>query len=259
MEKERLPAAEVVYHRLKYFLSPQFDLYRNIRAKFKEKLNGHAALDYGCGTGIGTILLLGKDAATNVYGIDCDPYVVDFADKIFGHLAEFSTSDWCAAPLWGSPRLFGLITCIEVVEHVEDPGYLLDNFKRSLVPQAPLVISTLNHNSQYRKNDAHKFGYNVGTFRTPVAKHFAHTKLTDHTLENEIDDDSTIDNLVRPLFMQGSANMSTLLIFFSILGGIQYFGLIGLLYGPLIFGLTMVLLYIYSLEFEAFLNQQDQS
>ena len=68
-----------------------------------------------------------------------------------------------------------------------------------------------------------------------------------------------IDNLVRPLFMQGSANMSTLLIFFSILGGIQYFGLIGLLYGPLIFGLTMVLLYIYSLEFEAFLTQQDQS
>jgi predicted PurR-regulated permease PerM len=68
-----------------------------------------------------------------------------------------------------------------------------------------------------------------------------------------------IDNLVRPLFMQGSANMSTLLIFFSILGGIQQFGLIGLLYGPLIFGLAMVLLYIYSLEFKAFLDHQDRS
>ena len=58
-----------------------------------------------------------------------------------------------------------------------------------------------------------------------------------------------IDNLVRPLFMQGSSDMSTLLIFFSILGGMQFFGLIGLLYGPLIFGLTLVLLYIYSIEF----------
>jgi len=40
-----------------------------------------------------------------------------------------------------------------------------------------------------------------------------------------------IDNLVRPLFMQGGADMSTLLIFFAILGGLNYFGLIGLLYG----------------------------
>jgi len=67
-----------------------------------------------------------------------------------------------------------------------------------------------------------------------------------------------IDNFIRPLFMQGSSDMSTLLIFFSILGGMQYFGLIGLLYGPLIFGLTLVLLYIYSIEFEPFLKFQDE-
>jgi predicted PurR-regulated permease PerM len=68
-----------------------------------------------------------------------------------------------------------------------------------------------------------------------------------------------IDNFVRPLFMQGSSDMSKLLIFFSILGGMQYFGLIGLLYGPLIFGLTLVLLYIYSIEFEPFLKFQDEN
>ncbi len=67
----------------------------------------------------------------------------------------------------------------------------------------------------------------------------------------------SIDNFVRPLFMQGSAGMSTLVIFFAILGGINYFGLIGLLYGPLIFGLALVLLYIYNLEFEPFLDHQD--
>ncbi len=67
----------------------------------------------------------------------------------------------------------------------------------------------------------------------------------------------TIDQVVRPLFMKGSADMSTMLIFFAILGGINYFGLLGLLYGPLIFGLTMVLLYIYRLEFQPFLEYQD--
>ena len=66
-----------------------------------------------------------------------------------------------------------------------------------------------------------------------------------------------LDNFVRPLFMQGGANMNTLLIFFAILGGINCFGLIGLLYGPLIFGLAMVLLYIYNMEFEEFLTRQD--
>ena len=69
-----------------------------------------------------------------------------------------------------------------------------------------------------------------------------------------------IDNFVRPLFMKGAGtNMSTLLIFLAVLGGLKYFGLIGLLYGPLLIGLTIVLLYIYSLEFEAFLTQQDQN
>jgi predicted PurR-regulated permease PerM len=69
-----------------------------------------------------------------------------------------------------------------------------------------------------------------------------------------------IDNFVRPLFMRGSGGgMSTLLIFFSIIGGLGYFGLIGLLYGPLIFGLTLVFLYIYSLEFKSFLTYQDRA
>lgn len=69
-----------------------------------------------------------------------------------------------------------------------------------------------------------------------------------------------LDNFVRPLFMKGAGNnMSTLVIFLAVLGGLKYFGLIGLLYGPLLIGLTIVFLYIYSLEFEPFLTQQDQN
>jgi predicted PurR-regulated permease PerM len=58
---------------------------------------------------------------------------------------------------------------------------------------------------------------------------------------------------------ESGGGMSTLLIFFAILGGLGYFGLIGLLYGPLIVGLTLVLLYIYSLEFKSFLTYQDKT
>jgi predicted PurR-regulated permease PerM len=68
----------------------------------------------------------------------------------------------------------------------------------------------------------------------------------------------TMDNTLRPLFMKGSSGMSPLYILFAILGGLQLYGIIGILYGPLIFGLAMVLLYIYELEFGEFLRHQDK-
>jgi predicted PurR-regulated permease PerM len=58
--------------------------------------------------------------------------------------------------------------------------------------------------------------------------------------------------------MQNGSEMNTLLIFFSILGGIGSFGLLGLLYGPLLFGLALVLLYIYDIEFKSFLSDLDR-
>ncbi len=69
----------------------------------------------------------------------------------------------------------------------------------------------------------------------------------------------SIDNLLRPFLMKGSAGMNTLLIFFSLLGGIHLFGLIGLIYGPLIFAITIVLFNIYEVEFQNFLDKQDNS
>ncbi|WP_282177935.1 AI-2E family transporter [Vibrio nereis] len=69
----------------------------------------------------------------------------------------------------------------------------------------------------------------------------------------------SIDNLLRPFLMQGSAGMNTLMIFFSLLGGLHLFGLIGLIYGPLVFAVTMVLFKIYEEEFQDFLNRQDQN
>lgn len=58
-----------------------------------------------------------------------------------------------------------------------------------------------------------------------------------------------LDNIIRPLFMKGAGEMSTLLVFISIMGGVQYFGLLGVIYGPLILGSALVLLYIYEMEF----------
>ncbi|RJR43341.1 MAG: AI-2E family transporter [Desulfobacteraceae bacterium] len=53
-----------------------------------------------------------------------------------------------------------------------------------------------------------------------------------------------VDNVVRPLFIKGRARLSFLLTFFAVLGGIQAFGLIGIIVGPLIMALFISLINI---------------
>jgi predicted PurR-regulated permease PerM len=58
-----------------------------------------------------------------------------------------------------------------------------------------------------------------------------------------------IDGYVRPIFIGDRAQMSTLFIFLGILGGIYLFGLPGILYGPLLYGMTKVMLDLYHQEY----------
>lgn len=69
----------------------------------------------------------------------------------------------------------------------------------------------------------------------------------------------SVDNILRPLLMQGNSGMNTLLIFFSLIGGLHVYGLMGLIYGPIIFSLTLVLFRMYETEFHNFLEKQDNS
>ena len=63
---------------------------------------------------------------------------------------------------------------------------------------------------------------------------------------------ANLDNLLRPLIMKktGKTGMSYLVLFFAILGGLQTFGLIGIIYGPLIFGICGICLLLFSTRFK---------
>jgi predicted PurR-regulated permease PerM len=54
-----------------------------------------------------------------------------------------------------------------------------------------------------------------------------------------------IDNFVRPLMISGRAEMSMLLIFIGVLGGIEAFGLLGVVLGPVIIAIAATLLDVY--------------
>lgn len=59
---------------------------------------------------------------------------------------------------------------------------------------------------------------------------------------------ANVDSIIRPLLMKkgGNTGMSYMVLFFSILGGLQTFGLVGIIYGPLIMGVCGVCLLLFS-------------
>lgn len=62
---------------------------------------------------------------------------------------------------------------------------------------------------------------------------------------------SLIDNFIKPLVIQGRAKIHPLLIFFSLFGGIQLFGPLGILFGPVITALLIASITIYREEMVA--------
>jgi predicted PurR-regulated permease PerM len=58
----------------------------------------------------------------------------------------------------------------------------------------------------------------------------------------------SVDNVLRPWLIKGRVQMHTLLIFFSILGGISTFGIFGVILGPLVFAIGLTFFELYLLE-----------
>ena len=61
---------------------------------------------------------------------------------------------------------------------------------------------------------------------------------------------STIDNFLRPKLVGSQTRLHELLIFFSVLGGISVFGLLGIVLGPVVLAITLGLLQTFKLKEE---------
>lgn len=60
---------------------------------------------------------------------------------------------------------------------------------------------------------------------------------------------TAVDNIVRPFVMRGRSQLPAIPLLFAVLGGMQAFGFIGLVIGPLVFSLLMSIVDIYKRSF----------
>lgn len=107
-------------------------------------LRGARVLDVGCGGGLLSEAL--ARAGAEVTAIDLAPNVLDVARL---HLYETGLRvDYREVSVetmaLENPASFDAITCMEMLEHVPDPGSVIDACARLLKPGGTLVVSTLN-------------------------------------------------------------------------------------------------------------------
>lgn len=100
---------------------------------------GRDVLDVGCGVGYGS-QWLGKSGARSVLGIDISAEAVEHAQHNYFHpVVRFRAQDASAIEAEGG---YDLVTCFELIEHIEQQALVLDRIKAALRPNGQLVIST---------------------------------------------------------------------------------------------------------------------
>lgn len=60
---------------------------------------------------------------------------------------------------------------------------------------------------------------------------------------------SSVDNILKPILIRGRARMHTLLVFFSVLGGLQAFGFLGFVLGPVIVAFLLTFVQAWKAQF----------
>ena len=95
-------------------------------------------LDVGCGNG--TFLAMMRDAGWEVQGVETDPVAGRFARERFG--VPVITGTLAEARL--ADQSFDAVTLSHVIEHVYDPGELLEECRRVLKPGGRLAVVTPN-------------------------------------------------------------------------------------------------------------------
>jgi 2-polyprenyl-6-hydroxyphenyl methylase/3-demethylubiquinone-9 3-methyltransferase len=136
--------SEAMLHKLNpvrlAYLRDQVDQHWSLDEHGFKPLAGKTALDVGCGAG-----LLAEPLArlgAKVTAIDASAELINVAR--LHATGQALTIDYRAIPVEQLEGRFDLVTSMEVIEHVADPGAFVGHLARRLAPGGLLIMSTPN-------------------------------------------------------------------------------------------------------------------
>jgi len=134
---------------------------------------GARVLDVGCGVGYGA-RLLADAGAREIIAFDLSVGAIEHARTNFAHPAlRFENGD---ATNFAFDGQFDLITCFELIEHVDDQEAVFRCIAAALTPEGVVVMSTPRALAQ-KRNEFHTNEYTETEFRDAFARHFPHHRL----------------------------------------------------------------------------------
>ena len=144
--------------------------------------SGRTVVDIGCGTGTGSNIL--SHTARHVWGVDINKDNINYAVQAFARPnMDFSVLD-IEVPPTRELANFEVITCVEVIEHLESPEIGLGLIKRfmsnKLDSKAFITIPNIN-NEEIKKRDAenelHLHRWTPAEFYDLLIKHFKYVTM----------------------------------------------------------------------------------
>jgi len=109
-------------------------------------LRGKRVLDVGCGGGLLSEAMAARGAV--VTGIDLAPMTIEVAElhALDSGLTVRYLRESAEAHAAHAAASYDVVTCMEMLEHVPDPGSVLSALRELVAPGGHVIVSTLNRN-----------------------------------------------------------------------------------------------------------------
>ena len=136
--------------------------------------DGRRVLDAACGMAYGTAMLAAA-GAKEVVGVDLDEDVIAEVSAAAPDATSFQVADLRKLPF--ADDEFDYVVCFEAIEHVADPGVVLDQLARVLRPDGLLVLSTPNRDVYTPGNPFHLRELTPNELEQELSKRFRSVAL----------------------------------------------------------------------------------
>jgi len=166
----RIEEYEKMYHLENYYwwFQGRIRIIFNLLKKFNVLEGGDKiVLDAGCGTGLILDALIGK----------CKPFGIDFSKKALGYCKQRGLENLVLGDVANLPFKDGscdVAMGLDLVEHIENDGALMEEYYRVLKSSGTLIMTVPAHPFLWSEHDealSHYRRYSYSSFRALIEKH----------------------------------------------------------------------------------------